>query len=237
MDLKTYDGFLFLHIIDHDTRFSAAAVIRSKEKEEIIDKIFKHWVALFGCPRKVISDNGGEFNELLCNMANLLNTHVLSAAVESPWQNGITEIHNAIISNMVDRILNYVNCSIEVALAWALSAKNSLKNVFGYSTNQLGFGKNPDLPTVIGSEPPVLEGVSSSKMIADHLNCMHTARKAFFESEASDKLRRTLLWKTRTATSLVYETGDLVYYKRNDSKRWRGPGIVIGKDRPNLCQT
>ena len=59
MDLKTYHGFLFLHIIDHATRFSTAAVIRSKEKEEIIDKIFKHWVALFGCPRKVLSDNGG----------------------------------------------------------------------------------------------------------------------------------------------------------------------------------
>ena len=59
---------------------------------------------------------------------------------------------------------------------------------------------------------------------------MHTARKAFIESEASDKLGRALLWKAGTATSLVYEVGDLVYYKRNDSKRWRGPGTVIGKN-------
>ena len=137
MDLKTYNGFLFLHIIGHATRFSTAAVIRSKEKEDIIDKIFKHWVALFGCPRKVLSDNGGEFNnELFRDMTQLLNTHVLSTAAESPWQNGITEIHNAIISNMVDRILEDMNCSIEVALAWALSAKNSL----------MIFGKNPNLP-------------------------------------------------------------------------------------------
>ena len=157
-------------------------------------------------------------------MAQLLSTHVLSTAAESPWQNGITERHNAIISNMVDRILEDVNCSIEVALAWA---KDSLKNVFGYSPNQLVFGKNPNLPTVIESEPPALEGVSSSKLIVDHLNCIYTARKAFIESEASDKLRRALLQKTRTATSLVYAVGDLVYYKRNDSTRWRGPGTVI----------
>ena len=167
-------------------------------------------------------------------MAQLLNTHVLSTAAESPWQNGITERHNAIIGNIVDRILEDVNCSIEVVLAWALSAKNSLKNVFGSSPNQLVFGKNPNLPTVIGSEPPALEGVSSSKLIADHLNCMHTARKAFNESEASDKLRRALLRKTRTATSFVCEVGDLVYYKRNDSKRWRGPGTVTGKDRNQI---
>ena len=95
-------------------------------------------------------------------MAHLLNTHVLSTAAESSWQSGITERHNAIISNMVDRILEDVNCSIEVALAWVLNAKNSLKNVFGYSPNQLVFGKNPNLPTAIGSEPPALEGVSSS---------------------------------------------------------------------------
>ena len=63
---------------------------------------------------------------------------------------------------MVDRILEDVNCSIEVALAWALSAKNSLKNVFGYSPDQLVFGKNLNLPTVIGSEPPALEVVKVS---------------------------------------------------------------------------
>ena len=139
-------------------------------------------------------------------MAQLLNTHVLSTAAESPWQNGITERYNAIISNMVDRILEDVNnCSIEVTLAWALSAKNSLKNVFGYSPNQLVFGKNPNFPTVIGSELPALEGVSSSNLIVDHLNCMHTARKAFIESEASDKLRRALLRKRKMKMYLKKE--------------------------------
>ena len=135
---------------------------------------------------------------------------------------------------MVDRILEDLNCSIEVALAWALGAKNSLKNVFSLSSNQLVFGKNPNFPTVIGSEPPALKEVSSSKLTADHLNCMHTARKAFIESEASDQLKRALLRKTRTSTSLVYEVRDLVYYKRNDSKRWRGPGTVTGKDRNQI---
>ena len=115
------------------------------------------------------------------------------------------------------------------------SAKNPLKNVFGYSPNQLAFGKNPNLPTAIGSEPSALEGVSSRKLIADHLNCLHTTRKAFIESEASDKIERAFLWKARTATSLVYEVGDLVYYKRNYSKRWRGPDTVIGKDRNQIC--
>ena len=35
--------------------------------------------------------------------------------------------------------------------------------------------------------------------------------------------------KTRNATGLVYNTGDKVYYKKKNSKRWHGPAIVIGR--------
>ena len=35
--------------------------------------------------------------------------------------------------------------------------------------------------------------------------------------------------KTRTATSLIYETGDIVYFKQEKSNLWKGPGTVIGK--------
>ena len=82
------------------------------------------------------------------------------------------------------------------------------------------FGKNPNFPAVIENELPALEGVTSSKLIAEHLNAMHRARKAFIETESSEKLRRALRRKTRSATGLIFDIGDLVYYKRNDSKYW-----------------
>ena len=46
---------------------------------------------------------------------------------------------------MVDKILNEKKCSIEVALAGAISAKNRLQNNYGFSPNQLVFEKNPNL--------------------------------------------------------------------------------------------
>ena len=36
---------------------------------------------------------------------------------------------------MVGKILNEENCSIEVALAWAISANNCLQNSYGFSPN------------------------------------------------------------------------------------------------------
>ncbi|CAL4124732.1 unnamed protein product, partial [Meganyctiphanes norvegica] len=65
-------------------------------------------------------------------------------------------------------------------------------------------------------------------MVANNLNLMHAARKAYIESESSEKLRRALRHQIRPSLAQKYSNGDLVYYKRNESARWMGPGTVIG---------
>ena len=65
MDLKQFRGVYILHMVDHATRYSAAAIISSKQKEVIIDKIFKHWIAIIGTPNLFLSDNEGELNNEL----------------------------------------------------------------------------------------------------------------------------------------------------------------------------
>ena len=51
----------FLHITDHVTRYSVSCVVRSKKKEVILEKIFKHWVTILASPKKILADNGNEF--------------------------------------------------------------------------------------------------------------------------------------------------------------------------------
>ena len=36
--------------------------------------------------------------------------------------------------------------------------------------------------------------------------------------------------QTRSYTDVIYNTGDIVYYKRKDNLGWSGPGTVIGRD-------
>ena len=91
--------------------------------------------------------------------------------------------------------------------------------------------KNPNIPGVLTDELPALESVTSSKILADHLDAITAARRGFVEAKASSKVKRALARKIRPATSLVYETGDKVFYKRNDSDKWRGPATVIGKEK------
>ena len=75
-----------------------------------------------------------------------------------------------------------MKCPLEIALAWAVNAKRSLHNVYGYSPNQLVFGKNPNIPSVINDKPSALEGTTSSEVVAKNLNALYEARKAFIEN-------------------------------------------------------
>ena len=235
MDIKEIRGCKVLHIIDHATRFSVAARLRSKESTEIIEAVFRYWISYFGAPKMFLTDNGREFNnEKFQDMAQNLNILLKTTAAESPWSNGLNERHNGILGEMVEKTLEDVKCSLDIALAWAVSAKNSLHNVHGFSPNQLVFGSNPNLPNIFVNQQPALEGVTTSEMVADNLNAMHKARKAFIESESSEKLQRALRHQVRPSLAESFETGDLVYFKRNSSNRWMGPGSVIGRDNKQI---
>ena len=59
-------------------------------------------------------------------MAQNLNIIVHITPAESPWSNGLNEWHNGILGEMV-KTLEDTHCSFEIALAWAISAKNTLQ--------------------------------------------------------------------------------------------------------------
>ena len=77
-----------------------------KQKEVIIDKISKHWAAMFGTPNLFLSNNGGEFNnELFRAMGEQLNINIKTTAAESLWSNNIVEKLNQVIGNMMEKVM------------------------------------------------------------------------------------------------------------------------------------
>jgi transposase InsO family protein len=232
MDLHHLEGTTWiLHLIDMFTRYSSGAIIESKEGQIIVDRFIKHWIGIFGAPKKMFSDNGGEFeNEQMKQLGHTFGIEILTTAAYSPWSNGLCERHNLTLSETVKKVKEDRNCSWEVALHWALMAKNSLSSVHGYSAHQLVFGRNPNLPSVIDDALPALEGSTTSVTVGQHVSAMYTARRAFIEAECSDRIRRALRRQTRTSTNEIYQMGEKVYYKRPSKNEWRGPGKVIGQD-------
>ena len=101
----------------------------------------------------------------------------------------------------------------------------------GFLPYQLVFGKNTNLPSVLNNKLPALEEIPSTEIISANLKAMQEARKAFAHSESSEILKRALQHNTRMCNNLKLLCGDSVYYKRNNSKRWKGPGKVLGQYR------
>ena len=230
MDLKFYNGKILLHIIDHASRLSSGSRVSSKDPVVIIKSIFKNWIAVYGRPYKFLSDNGGEFmNHQFIDMCEKMNVSVKNTAGESPWSNGLVERHNLVIAEMMDKVLAESECDFDLAFSWCLNAKNSLKNVNGFTPYQIAMGQNPTLPVAVENELPGNSLIYTSDLVRENLNAIYVARRAYMETESS-KIKTALSHNIRTDAAAKFYRGDRVFYKRDSSREWKGPGTVIGQD-------
>ena len=232
MDLKVLTQFhsYIIYFIDLYTRFMRGCVLKRKIPDVVVESFITTWIAAgFGAPRKVLVDNGGEFdNPLYLEAMEQYNIEVCATGARSPWSNGICERNHCVVDVMIEKMTDEdKTMKLEVALANAISAKNSLYNYNGFAPIQLVTGSLPNLPNVLNKALPALEEPSST-IISNSLNAMNLARKAFVQAEASEKISRALKHPVR-ATEENFENGEKVYYKVNSEPKWRGPGKVIGQ--------
>ena len=124
----------------------------------------------------------------MIDFAEKFNIIIKTTAAESPWSNGLCERHNGILNNQLNKILNNNICSIDVAIHWAVAAKNSLANIYGFSPNTLVFGRNPNYPCGLMNRPPANNTTCLDDYVAQNLNAMHIALKSLIDQESAERL-------------------------------------------------
>ena len=218
----------YLHVTDEFTRYSQAAIM--KRKSESAKVFLCSWIGIFGVPRKVFSDNGGEFiGEDFIELCEIFNIKVSTTASHSPWSNGTCERHNQFITNMLHKIRDDTKCSYETALAWAISTKNGLINNNGFSPAQLVFGRNCILPNTLVDHYPAPDKTVYSSDLASHIYALNSARQVFVALESSSKIKLSVKKNIRNYQQF-YNIGNMVYYKRDSSHEWKGLAKVLGQD-------
>ena len=233
MDLKFIERTPILHLIDHATRYSMACRVRNKMAETIVESVITNWIRVFGHPSKYfLTDNGGEFsNSDVTELCEKFNLELNTTAAEAAWSNGMVERHHTMLADNVRKVTDDNNCSLDLAIAWSVSAKNSLSNVYGFSPNQLVFGRNINLPAVHHDRLSAQNETCKNATLARHLIALHKTRQAFISQESCEKLRRALNRQVRNFSDIQYQIGDKVYYKRNSNHEWRGPAKILGCDK------
>ena len=92
MDLKLYQGNVFLHLRDMCTRLSAAKFVPNKNKDTILKARSHIWISVYGSVSKILVDNGGEFaNTEFTEKRDCVGIKIKTTAAESPWSNGILD--------------------------------------------------------------------------------------------------------------------------------------------------
>ena len=241
MWIKVQDNkFPVMSIVDEGTRFQAASLITSEKSEHYIQILERNWVAHFGPPAKLITDEGrGWLSEEFEQWSNAKAIHHVVAAGESHTEIALVERRHAILRKavevyMADLELQGAN-GIREALVYVVPQMNASPTVAGYSPSQWVLGQQPHFPGDLLNDhvtPLHLGGVRSFE---DELLRRTTAKMALVQSDADQKLRRALLRKY-AGTNVPLEVGQTCFFWR-DAKatdlvkiRWKGPALVVMKE-------
>ena len=164
---------------------------------------------MFGPPQKILSDNGGEFQgekwESICEAFNTIHR---TTAAELPFSNGIYERHNLLIAEMTEKVIEDVGCSLNIALMWAIHAKNSLINIYGFS---LKGGKWENYWNV--------KNLRTDTEIGVNLDEVEWIKDAF--AQEINFLADQITWETMVQNYELNKSAEYLKAKENEVEKWK----------------
>lgn len=177
-------GYTYLFtIIDRKTRWCEAFPLRSITAASIVDVFLNNWISRFGAPKRIITDQGAQFESTLFNaLLKKFGSHRLRTTAYHPQSNGVVERFHRTLKNSLRSLSitkDWLSSLPYVLLGW----RNIPSSRFGLSPAQMVFGANTNLlPTIFDSDDPVDD--SPCKTIKDHFESLNTTPK----SENSDRI-------------------------------------------------
>ena len=98
-----------------------------------------------------MTDNGGEFSsDEMREVASILNVRLITTAAYSPFQNGLCDRVHSVTDMMLLKLMEEnKKTERQTLLSLANMARNSLQMWNGFSSHQLVFGKNPNIPGIM----------------------------------------------------------------------------------------
>ena len=76
-EVRSGDNKMYiLYMVDMWSRLTISAIISRKHLREVIDKFMMKWIGVFGIPKGILNDNGGEFTaEEIREFKSILNMY------------------------------------------------------------------------------------------------------------------------------------------------------------------
>ena len=172
-----------------------------------------------------------------------LGVIIRQVGVRAPFQLGTGERHGGILKTILKTAIYERQITgatdMSALISECAKVKNHLSNENGYSPVQWVLGHTPRDPTsLIEGDPETHLG--SHQAVVDESNEMshqdvfqrqllmrQYAKEAYAKADASNKIRKSMLRKSRPMRG-PYQVGDLISFFKKD--RWYGPARVLGHE-------
>ena len=113
--------------------------------------LYEHWIAKFGLPEILVTDNGTEFiNNEIITLCHLYNIKHKPRTSHAPWTNGLVEGMNRSLQEYLRCIINgndtrYTEWSADVKL-FPLAYNSQITTTLGMSPYEMVFNQKPRKP-------------------------------------------------------------------------------------------
>ena len=238
-----------LNIVDTASSFQRVIPFFEPETSSLLWKLVQdHWMSWAGPPKEIVLDpKATNLGEPLVVPLEKQGVHVRPIAAEAHYQLGKVESHGGWFERVLKKVLdehNPTNKEEWLECVHQSHVKNQMIQNHGVTPCQYIFGRNPDIPSDLLSEPQSLIAATAAthdEAIARSQAIRTSARKAVLELQDNRSLRVALLARPRT--NLEYPPGSLVAYWRNQKwiqgklvqgGQWHGTAVVIGNVGRNV---
>ena len=229
------EGFKYaLTVEDGFTRFAQIYKLRSKEAKEVARVLVQEYVATWGCPMGIHSDNGKEFtNAIFKELMVALQIKQRHQPAYSPWSNRVERVHrvlNAALRTVLERDdkawLRYLPA---ITLAY-----NSKKHATtGISPFMAMFGREPKIPVDVIMELPRSDSKTVHEYVREMVARFQRVYKYMIKNEAAVIQRNSMQYGGQAQK---FQVDQLVWYlspktvqgkPAKHTAAWTGPWKVV----------
>ena len=138
-------------IVDAFTHYVALNPVPHCNAYYAYTTLYEHWIAKFGLPEILVTDNGTEFiNNEIITLCHLYNIKHKPRTSHAPWTNGLVEGMNRSLQEYLRCIINgndtkYTDWSADVKL-FPLAYNSQITTTLGMSPYEMVFNQKPRKP-------------------------------------------------------------------------------------------
>lgn len=186
------DGFRYIvTIIDRCTRWPEAIPVCDITADTVARVIFKEWICRYGCPIKLTSDQGRQFEStLFSELMKLLGIRRIRTTAYHPQSNGAVERWHRSLKAALSARLNACDSTwVDQLPIVLLGLRAACRTDSGYSAAEITYGRNLRLPgdfydsssnNYLNDKHSLVENIRDSIKTLKPINKSHSNSRSFF---------------------------------------------------------